>query len=233
MFNRILPLALACATASFAPVAAAQQQQQTAEGAQRFLALLAKDGGNLFVKVPERTGTDMTVQGSRKTTYRWLKDGLLGNGGPYDDYTEPATLTLKWMLGITKIAAMDAAGNPDPCTTRLDTVTREKVGKETSDDNTFKKETFFGFDYLNYRRTITEQYEDPAVKFAGPHHIAWGKAVIVRNGGRITARVPAGKFNTELVYAGDERNDADMADRVEFAMKFLKASCDKTAATGF
>jgi hypothetical protein len=58
--------------------------------------------------------------------------------------------------------------------------------------------------------------------------------VITRNSsGRVFATLQDARFDIQLVYIGDVRKDAEMSDRVEFAMKFLKASCDKTAATGF
>jgi hypothetical protein len=231
MFDRILPLALACAAASFAPAVAAQPQQ-TADGAQRFLALLAKDG-YVFVRLPDRNGAAMSVQGTRTTTFRWLKNGVVGNDGPHADDVRPASMPLKLLLGITKIEAANDRGDNDPCTTRLETVVREKVGQVTTEDRSFKKETFFGFDYLTYRTTVTEEFEDPAVKYAGPHYIQWGRAVVSRNAARITAHTPGAKFSTELVFAGDALKDAEMTDRVEYAMKFLKASCDKMAATGF
>lgn len=233
MFDRIAPLALACMMSGFTSAATAQAQQ-TADGAQRFLALLAKDD-SLSVGLSERNGNKLIVQGSKKTTFRWLKNGVPdASDGPYGDSAEPVSIQLKWLLSITRLEGMDDRGNADSCTTRLDTSTKEKVGNVATEQYTFKKETFFGFDYLPYLKTVTDTYEDPAVKFAGPHHLAWGKAVISRAAnGRITARSPGARFNIELVYGGDVTKDAEMTDRVEFAMKFLKASCDKTAATGF
>ncbi|WP_162254460.1 hypothetical protein [Pelomonas sp. Root1444] len=233
MFNRILPFALVCALGSYVPVAAAQQQ--TAEGAQRFLALLAKDG-HLNVGLPDKNGALMSVQGTRKTTYRWQNKGVPDNSrpGPYDDTSAPVTAPLKWLLVIRKLEGMNESANADACTTRAETTTTEKLGSTSSDSHWLTKETFFNVERLWYQTTITDEYEDPAVKYAGPHFFAWGRAVISRAAnGRITARAPGLKFNTELVFLGDMVKDPDLADRVEYAMKFLKASCDKTAATGF
>ena len=93
MFHRFMPLALACVIAGFASAAAAQQQQ-TVEGAQRFLALLAKDG-HLYVRAIDRPEGDMAVQGTRKTAYRWLKNGALAADGPYADASESISASLK------------------------------------------------------------------------------------------------------------------------------------------
>lgn len=236
MFNRLTALALASALTAFGPMASAQQApQQTAAGAQKFLSLLASEA-HLYVSILEKNGSTASVQGTRTTTFRWLKGGVPQANGPYPDATEPVTATMKWMLVLTKIAAVDRAANPDDCTTRLDTAvdTKDKFGGTETSDSFIKQETFFGFDRLDYRKTITTQYEDPAVKYAGPHFITWGRAVITRNSsGRVFATLQDARFDIQLVYIGDVRKDAEMSDRVEFAMKFLKASCDKTAATGF
>lgn len=234
MFDRMAPFALACAMAGFVSIAAAQPQQ-TAEGAQRFLALLAKDG-HLNVSLPDKNGSPMWVKGTRKTTYRWQDKGVVDNSrpGPHDDASAPVTAPLKWLLVVRKLEGMDENANADACTTRVDTTTTEKLGSTSSDSHWLTKETFFSIERLWYQTTITDEYEDPAVKYAGPHHLAWGRAVITRAAnGRVTARAPGAKFNTELVFPGDRVKDPDLADRVEYAMKFLKASCDKAAATGF
>jgi hypothetical protein len=234
MVDRMVPLALACAMAGFVSIAAAQPQQ-TAEGAQRFLALLAKDG-HLNVRLPDRNGAPMWVQGTRKTSYLWQNSGVpdTSRPGPYDDTSEPVRAQLKWLLVIGKLEGMDASGNADACTTRVETGTKEKLDSTSTDSHWLTKETFFSVDRLWYQKKITDEYEDPAVKYAGPHFLAWSRAVISRAAdGRITARAPGAKFNTELIFLGDTVKDPDLADRVEYAMKFLKASCDKTAATGF
>jgi hypothetical protein len=230
MLHRLEPRAWICATAALFLSVAATAQQQTAAGAQQFLAALAKEGA-LFVEAPDKVTGKMTVQGSKTYVNRWLQDGVVQSTGPYADSTEPSTLQLKYMLNIVRIDGVGQQGNVDDCTTRIDTATQEKPGGVESRDGTAMKETFFGYDELPYRVTITSRYEDPAVKYAGPYYIAWNKATVARAGsGRITARVPGARFDTQLAYQHD---DPDMADRVEFAMKFLKASCDKTAATGF
>lgn len=212
---------------------ASAQQQQTAAGAQRFIFLLARDNV-LFVEPLDKGTGAMTVQGTRTQTYRWLHNGVLAVDGPYADAQESISVQLKSMLEITRMQRIDSQGNADDCSTRIETTTREKLGEVSTSEGFIKKETFFGFDKLHYRQTSTLQYEDPAVKYAGPHHLSWGRAVITRApNGRILARVPGTRFDVQLVYAGELRKDADMTDRVEYAMKFLKASCDKTAATGF
>ncbi|RZL38331.1 MAG: hypothetical protein EOP35_06010 [Rubrivivax sp.] len=229
MFKRILPVALACAAACFVPAAAAQPQQ-TAEGAQRFLALLAGDGA-LFVEALDKTTNAMSVKGSKTSVNRWLKNGVPQNDGPYGGgSTEETTRNLQQMLDVVKAEGVDMRANVDPCTTRLETFTKEKPDNTYVSNGTAMKETFFGYDELPYRVTIVDKYEDPNVKYAGPYYVAWGKAVIGRSTSYIAASTQDTRFKASLFY---KIKDQDMADRVEFAMKFLKASCDKTAATGF
>lgn len=235
MHHRWLPLVLACASAAAGLEAQAQEAapQQTAAGAQRFLALLAQDQ-LLYVEIRFANGQVLPLQGTRTEAYRWLKDGVPQSDGPYPDRTEPVSAALKSMLSISAISSVDARGNADDCTTRIDTTSKEKPDQVTTDDSFVIEETFFSVNRRPYRRTQTLRYEDPAAKYAGPHYVAWGKAAIHRaQNGRVAARVNRGSAELVLVYAGDLRKDAEMTDRVEYAMKFLKASCDKTAATGF
>jgi len=231
MFIRFTPFALACVLA--ATLIPASAQQQTAAGAQQFLLLMAQDG-LLFVKTLDKASGAMTVKGTKTNSYRWLNDGVPAADGPYADASEPISAELKLLLRITRMETLDPQGHADDCTTRLETTTKEKLGQTSTSEGFIKKETFFGFDKLPYQQTTTLQYEDPVAKYAGPHYLGWGRAVITRTStGRIVARVPGAGFDVQLVYAGELRKDADMTDRVEYAMKFLKASCDKSAATGF
>ena len=66
---------------------------------------------------------------------------------------------------------------------------------------------------------------------APPHRIAWGKASIVRDQGGVMATLPDPKFKqVSLIF---RTTNAEMQDRLEYAMKFLQMSCDATADTGF
>lgn len=220
----------ACACMLAAALAPASAQQQTATGAQQFLAMLAGDGA-LFVQPLDKTTGTMVVQGTQTIVRRWLKNGVPQSDGPYDGVsTSPTAFNLSQMFDVTKAEGLDPQANADFCTTRLETSTKEKPDREHVSDGTAQKKTFFGYDYLPYRETITTRFEDPNVKYAGPYYVAWGKTVISRSTGWVAASVQDSRFNAQLFF---KIKDVDMADRVEYAMKFLKASCDKTAATGF
>jgi hypothetical protein len=220
----------ACACVLAAALAPASAQQQTAAGAQKFLGMLAGDGA-LFVQALDKTTNAMTVQGTQTFVRRWLKNGVPQNDGPYGGVsTSPTAFNLSQMLDVTKAEGVDPQANADPCTTRLETSTKEKPDRELVSDGSAVKETFFGYDTLPYRESVTTRFEDPNVKYAGPYYVVWGKAVISRGTGWVAASIQDSRFNAHLFF---KIKDVDMADRVEFAMKFLKASCDKTAATGF
>lgn len=228
MLRPILPTACACLLA--ANLSPASAQQQTAAGAQQFLGMLAGDGA-LFVYALDKTTNAMSLSGTKTYVNRWLKNGVPQNDGPYGGgSSEAATTNLQQMLDVTKAEGLDPRANADPCTTRLETSTKEKPDTVYVSDGTAMKETFFGYDELPYRVTKTAKYEDPNVKYAGPYYVAWGKTVISRGTGYVYASAQDSRFNAYLYF---KIKDVDMADRVEFAMKFLKASCDKTAATGF
>jgi hypothetical protein len=231
MFNRFMPFALACAMTGLAPAASAQQQ--TAAGAQKFLGMLAKDK-SLYVQMRDRNGAYLLVNGTRTKTYRWLNDGVPASDGPYADSSEPISTSLKGMLGIVAMDSVDRSGNADDCTTRVEARTAEKLGNASSEDTFTRRETFFSTEKVYYRITTTDQFEDPVAKFGGVRYASWSKAVVSRaDSGRILATFAGSTQDLQLVYAGDVTKDAEMSDRVEYAMKFLKASCDKTAATGF
>ncbi|KQW36202.1 hypothetical protein ASC76_15950 [Rhizobacter sp. Root404] len=228
MVNRFAPIALACAMAGFVPAVGAQQQ--TAAGAQKFLAMLAKDGA-LYLQALDKTSGAMTVEGTKTYTNRWLKNGVPQDDGPYGGGgTDPATARLKNPLSVISVANVDPRAQTNDCATRIETTTQEKPGETEVKDGTASKETFFGYDELPYRVTKTSKFEDPAVKYAGPYYIVWGKTVTSRGTNVIAANVQDPRFNAHLLFVS---NNPEMLDRVEYAMKFLIASCDKTASTGF
>ncbi|RZL38332.1 MAG: hypothetical protein EOP35_06015 [Rubrivivax sp.] len=228
--RRILQLTSAVAlAASLFPAHA--QPQQTAAGAQKFLSMLAGDGA-LFVQAVDKASGMAVLEGTKVTVNRWLKDGVPQADGPYDGgSTRAITHKLQQPLDVLKAEGIDPRANVDPCTTRLETFTKENLDyTRVSRDGTAVKETFFGYDTLPFQDTVTVKFEDPNVRYAGPYYVAWGKATITRGVEWISATAQHSKHVSHLLY---KIKDQDMADRVEFAMKFLKASCDKTASTGF
>lgn len=77
----------------------------------------------------------------------------------------------------------------------------------------------------------------PLADFPSPRYINWGKVSITR----LTNSMKDGSDKRDLIVATSSGGDgyglnvADplVADRVEYAMRFLQASCDEAASTGF
>jgi hypothetical protein len=226
-------IALAAAALLALGPATTMAQEKTAEGAQKFMRLLASDGV-LTLNLVDASGGALRLEGAKTSTYRWLKNGVETADGPYPVHVTKDARALSHLLSI-EVDNLNRSGQADLCVTRVHQVrlspSEPKLGRTFTSDDVVKEETFFGFDRKPYRSTQVDAYEDPLVKFAAPHYIDWGKATITRTPqGRILAASSGPKFRTELTYAGQ---DPEMADRIEYAMKFLKASCDRTAGTGF
>lgn len=72
----------------------------------------------------------------------------------------------------------------------------------------------------------------PSVVFRPPHFFDWRKASVERGtAGGVFVSVPSKKF--KILRLGFYSGEPEMLDRIEYAMKFLQASCDESANTGF
>ena len=121
---------------------------------------------------------------------------------------------------------------PDACITRIAKIDFRETANDTKGahwDNGGK----FAIDVFD--RTENWEYENQLVKFAPPHHIDWrGNTKVGRSDDGATVWVSAdrneGAYSPTLAF---KPGDAETADRIEYAMKFLQASCDAAANTGF
>ena len=128
-----------------------------------------------------------------------------------------------WQKAIDDI---DESGKRNPCVTRI-----TDIGQQP-------KIIAKGVIWQMGDRTVLSL---PAGGFPLPRYIHWGKVSINRQ--TVVGADPA--IPIHYVYAsqtmpgsGEESvgfspRDAGMADRIEYAMKFLQASCDESASTGF
>lgn len=132
----------------------------------------------------------------------------------------PAVLSMK----VSEYDNVDQNGKHNPCVTRI---TKLDYGNNT----VYSQGTRWGptVDGVIMLKSLNE--------FPPPRYINWGKASI----SRITSSLDDGLSRRELVLAtsgasdgyGLSVTDPLVADRVEYAMRFLQASCDETASTGF
>ncbi len=134
----------------------------------------------------------------------------------------PATL----LIGITAMDTVDAQGNSAPCVTAVRGLDFGNIVLESNG--------------VYYNRGDSAMPVFPGV-YTTPQYLHWGHASIIRRVGTsptLTSHTISATFRMN----GDvgpnaafrlSTADPDIADRIEYAMKFLKMSCDPTAATGF
>ena len=150
---------------------------------------------------------------------RWLVvDGetRLVNGNP-----------AKLVVSLTNYDHVDADGVKTPCSTRLTELDFANILLESN-----------GAFYVRGESVLPPL---PG-RFAPPLFVNWGKVQV----SRAVVTNPTGAWTTiNAQFSGNARDpqppmsfrlstqDTGLADRIEYAMKFLQASCDITADTGF
>lgn len=173
--------------------------------------------------------TRQTVEGAQ-AFLQGLNEG--GGSGAYPAYVvggfarfdgDPALLKY-WQKSID---AIDETGRTNPCVTRI-----TDIGGT------------LGVRAQGQRWNMGDRTELrlPPGGFPVPRYIHWGKASVQR---QVSS---GGTGESYLVYAavtsafgtsggweavGFEPKDVALADRIEYAMRFLQASCDASAGTGF
>ncbi|WP_457424607.1 hypothetical protein [Roseateles sp. P5_E7] len=211
---------LACAVSPL--MAQAQQAAQTAEGAQRFLAALVKKGAAQawFVDAQGRTN-HVRGKATRTTTHI----GILGSE---ETKSERAVEKPLAPFVVTEIDSETASGQKDACLTRItkwevrDQLTETRGWQET-DSGILIDTPILHSEIILY---------ELSPELAAAHRIDWRNVKLSRstNGAQITASFKEKNFLANLAFVPGE---PELADRIEYAMKFLKLSCDDTTATGF
>ncbi|MDR7296522.1 hypothetical protein J2X16_001861 [Pelomonas aquatica] len=205
-----------------AATAQAQQAAQTAEGAQRFLSTLVKKG-NGYAWFVDAQGRTNYVRGKATTTTTRV-GVLLGNDEEKSERLVDKQLTA---FSLTQIDTEGADGKPDACMTRIakwgvrEPLTENKTWQTTDEG------ILIDTPIVHVENSI---YELPQ-ELASPHWIDWRNVKLSRstNGGQMTASFKEKNYTAHLSFTGE----SELVDRVEYAMKFLKLSCDDTTATGF
>jgi len=213
------PVVLGCALAAFS--AQAQQATQTAEGAQKFLAALVRKG-NAHAWFVDAQGRTNYVRG--KATRTRTEIGLLGA-----DKSETETAIEKQLSAfpVNEVDSQGADGKADACLTRIAKWQVREQLTESRSWNTTDEGILVDTPILHSENST---YELPP-ELQAPHWIDWRNVKIARstNGAQMTATFKEKTFIANLAFTGE----TELVDRVEYAMKFLKLSCDDTTATGF
>jgi hypothetical protein len=123
------------------------------------------------------------------------------------------------------LESIDAHGRPTACATRITEVTAPIYDESKSDQNT---------DSRSFSWTMTDTYEtwtyEPLTKFMNPAQVIdWSQAKVDRNpDGSVTVTSKGQAYPT--IYLTYVPGDLDLADRIEYAMKFLAMSCGTVGA---
>ena len=199
----------------------APQQGQTAEGAQRFLSTLVRKGNGYawFVDAQNRTN-HVRGKAVRTTTHV----GVISNE------EQKSERVIEKQLGAFAVSAIDSQGpdgKPDACLTRIAKWETKEQLVENKSWQTTDEGILIDTPILHNENSAYEL----SPELLGPHWIDWRNVKLARstNGAQMTASFKAKNFTAHLSFTGE----TDLVDRVEYAMKFLKMSCDDTTATGF
>lgn len=220
MFGMNMLVALGVALAS---AAAQAQPAQTAEGAQRFLAAVARKGGVSLSLTNARQQVNLIPGTATRTAVR---DGKVLSTENIEKAFQP--------FPVLELDSRTADGKIDPCVTRI---ARLSVSEPLTEklDLTQKVGGMLFADQIDV--TLVRTYT-PAPTMTGPHWIDWRNVKLRRHGNtpqppqvpQFAVDFPANGYAGMLAFNPD---DPELAARIETAAKFLRTTCDDTAATGF
>jgi hypothetical protein len=217
-------VSLAFGVATSLPAAA--QGLQTAEGAQHFLAEMAK-------KMPTRVhfvdaaGRANYVTGKYTGDVKTIKGGLRKQKETIEPLPEKVVDKQLSDMRASALEAVDAWARPSACATRITEVTAQPYDDVKSDAQNDSRSFSWTLTYIN------EYWKyEPLTKFMSPAQVIdWSNARVNRNvDGSVTVTSKGQAFPTiQLTYVP---GDPDWADRIEYAMKLLMMSCGGTLSAG-
>jgi hypothetical protein len=207
--------------------AVAAQSAQTAEGAQQFLAATAKNV-QTRVHFVDAAGRANYVTGKYSGDVKTIKGGIRKAKETIVPLPEKVVDKQVADIRASVLEAIDAYGRPNACATRITEVTAPPYDEFKSDAGNDTRTFSFTLTYTN-----EEWKYEPLTKFMSPAQVIdWRNAKVNRNpDGSITVTSKGQAFPT--IYLTYVAGDYDLADRIEYAMKFLVMSCDESAGTGF
>jgi hypothetical protein len=205
---------------------AVAQSMRTAEGAQQFLADMAKNAVTR-VHFVDAAGRANYVTGIHTGEVKTIKGGLRKQTESVATLPERVVDKQLSDLRASVLEAIDAWGRPSLCTTRITEVTAPPYDDVKSD---------VANDTRSFSWTVTHTNEawkyEPLTKFTSPAEVIdWSSAKVSRNNdGSVTVTSKGQLFPT--IYLTYVATDADWADRIEYAMKFLMMSCGENTSVG-
>ena len=221
MTTGTMRITLGLLAGTLAAGAALAQQNQTAEGAQRFLAALVKKG-NGHAWLVDAQGRTNHVRG--KAVITTVEVGLLSEESRKIERASEKQLS---SFIVSELDTQDPDGNVNACITRIAQWRPRESLVSTTNWTSTDEGVFIDTDY---RHTQVLTFE-LSPELSSPQWIDWRNVKLTRstNGAQMQVAFTAKQHTVNLAFHGE----TDLVDRVEYAMKFLKMSCDDTASTGF
>jgi hypothetical protein len=199
---------------------------QSATGAQQFLAALA---GKVTTRVHfvDAAGRFNYITGKYTGDVTTTKGGLRKRTTTVEPLPEKAVDKQLDEVRASLLEAIDAWGRPSACTTRITEVTAPPYDDAKSNTDSAGS--------LAWTLTTTNEawkYE-PLSKFTSPAQVIdWTKAKVQRNPDGSVTVISRGQAYPKI-YLTYFAGDYDLADRIEYAMKFLMLSCSDSGVVGF
>jgi hypothetical protein len=195
--------------------ATAAAQNQTVEGAHRFLAMLVDNPGvRTSAYFPKDSIKQVTRHSEDKSKYSISVEQVVT--------VNEEVLQKQYRPVVRRI------GKAGSCKASIEDL------QFSAEDTTLTSHSSQAAQWLKTKGWFRETtLQDPRVVLAPPHHIDWGQVKIARgtSGTSVSAGQPHPAFGN--IFITYETSDPDLLDRIEYAMKFLQMSCDPTSNTGF
>jgi hypothetical protein len=190
----------------------------TAQGAQEFLATMAGQM-TTYVTFVDAAGRKNYVTGKRTGQVKTLKGGLRKRTETIEALPEQPVDKQLSEIRASRLEAIDAYGRANGCATRITEVTSPPYDDSKSDIDSDNGS-------FTFKVTYTDQFwnYEPVAKFMNPAQVIdWSNAAISRNvHGVWVTSTGQGYATISLSFA---TADANAADHIEYAMKFLILSC--------
>lgn len=205
----------------------AAQNAPSADSAQQFLAMQLKKVATQ-VRFVDAAGRTNYVTGKLTGSVKTIKGGIRKTRETNEALPERIIDKQLSDVRVAELHAIDSYGRPNACTTRITQVV-------APDYNETKSEA--GNDTRTFSVTLTytdQQWTyEPLAKFMTPAQVIdWSSVKINRSPEHYLTVTSKGQaFPT--IHLTFYSSDPDLADRIEYAMKFLAMSCDAGAGTGF
>lgn len=203
----------------------AGQKGPSAEDAQQFLATLLTNVGT-NVRFVDAAGRANYVTGKYTGEVKTIKGGIRKTKETIEALPERSIDKEVADVRVAQLDAIDAYGRPNVCTTRITQVVApvydERKSDSASDNHAF-----------SFKLTYTDEaftYE-PLTKFMSPAQVIdWSDVKIVRSPEHYIAVVSRGQ-SFPIIQLTYYPTDPDLADRIEYAMRFLAMSCGTGAGS--